>query len=163
MKKLAIIYSEYTSVIDAIKYNLSDCKIEIFQSLSRNEDDFDLIIKLNGGVYGGNALACHHSLLPAFNCENPEKQAILEGVKVTGITFYMTKSKKIVYQYPIFIKNETHFDDLEKELEYLEQALFPIIVKNLINNKPIELQNNCKKSCCGNCTEKQGECKKCSH
>lgn len=157
MKKIAILYSEYTPVIDAIKYQLSDCEIDCLTT-PQNIDKYDLVI--NFGVdFNGNALTCHHSLLPAFDCEEPIKKAMLEGVKITGITIYFTNPQKIIAQYPIFIKNETHYDELKKELIYIEQTLFPLVVQRIISNEPFDVRALLNKTCSGKC----GGCTSCNH
>ena len=158
MKKIAILYSEYMPVIDAIKYNLSDCTVDCIKT-SGNIKEYDLVINLCPNEYDTESIACRHSLLPAFDCEEPEKEAILAGVKVTGITVYYTKTRKIIAQYPVFIKNDTHFDELKRELDYLEQTILPLVAKKLINNEPFELSSIMNKGCSGNC----GGCLSCNH
>jgi folate-dependent phosphoribosylglycinamide formyltransferase PurN len=98
-------------------------------------------------------------LLPAFNSKEPVKDAILAGVKVTGITIYYTKSKIIIAQYPVFINNNTHYDELVQELDYIEQTLFPLVIQKVLNNEPFEVRALLNKSCSGNC----GGCSGCSH
>ena len=156
MKKAAILYSEYTPLIDAIKYQLSDCKIDCLTE--PNNEKYDLVINL-GIRYNGQALACHHSLLPAFDTENPAKDAILAGAKVTGITIFYTNPRKIIAQYPVFITNNMHYDELEQELTYLEQTMLPLVGEKLINNEPFEMRTLLNKTCSGNC----GGCSSCNH
>ena len=159
MKKVAILYSEYSAVIDAIKYQLSDYEVDCLTEPKKTEK-YDLVILSNYyDEFKGNALKCHHSLLPAFDCDEPVKKAILEGVKVTGITIYFTNPFKILAQYPVFINNNTHFDELEKELEYIEQTLFPLVAERILKNEPFEVRALLNKTCSGNC----GGCKGCNH
>ncbi len=158
MKKIAIVYSKYSPVIDALKYNLSDCTVDCLTSADKTEK-YDLIICLNNTKSEGNAISCHHSLLPAFNCDEPEKEAVLSGVKVTGITVYYQNTGKIIAQYPVFIKNDTHYDNLKQELTYLEQTLLPIVAEKIIKNEPFELSKIINKNCNGAC----GGCSSCSH
>ena len=77
----------------------------------------------------------------------------MSGVKVTGITIYNTKSKKIIAQYPVFIKDEFHYDELLQELKYIEQIIYPIVIEKIINKEPVEIKqfspNGC--SCSGGC------------
>ena len=158
MKKLAILYSEYSPVIDAIKYTFPDCTFDCLTAADDSEN-YDLIICLNNKKAKGNAIACHHSLLPAFDCVEPEKEAILNGVKVTGITIYYPNTKKIIAQYPVFINNDTHYNDLKQELTYLEQTLLPLVAEKILNNEPFDIQKLVNKGCGGNC----GGCSSCSH
>ena len=156
MKRIAVLYSCYTPTIDAIKFKLADCNIVCLNDCKDFSDltNFDLVVSINyKNKIDIEHLAVHHSLLPAFDCENPIEQSILSGVKVTGITFYYEKSRKIIAQYPLFIKNETHYDELEKEFSLLEQSLYPIVIEKIINNEQIDANSLLgKKSCCGGCS-----------
>ena len=158
MKKIAILYTKYSPVIDAIKYKLQDYQVDCIKSL--NEENYDLVI-LSGyeGVYEENALVCHHSLLPSFDCDEPEKQAILTGVKITGVTIYYSKTKKIVAQYPVFINNDMHYDNLKQELDYVEQTIFPLVIEKIVENKPFEINSLINNKCGGLC----GGCSSCKH
>lgn len=100
-------------------------------------------------------LKCHYSLLPAFNTEEPVRDAMLAGVKVTGVTFYYEESGRIIAQYPIFITNDMHYEDVVQQLAYLEQALRPLIMEKIANNEQIELKSMLKQNECG------GNCKGC--
>lgn len=163
MKKLAIIYQEHKTTIDAISANIKNAEVETFKTLPDNYKNFDLIagVGVSDDIFKDiEAVNVHHSLLPAFEEEEPVKQAILYGAKVTGISFYYTKSKKIITQYPIFISNSSHFDEVEQEIKYLEQTLYPLVLDKLINNELFEAKDIlAAKKCSGNC----GGCSGCSH
>ena len=159
MKKIAILYSEKSPVIDAIKYLLNNYEIDTLNEIN-DASIYDLVVLCNyDGDYKGNAIKCHHSLLPAFDCKEPEKEAILEGVKVTGITIYYTNPKRIIAQYPVFITNSMHYDDLMKELKYLEQTIFPIVLQKVLNNEAFDILSIVNKGCGNHC----GGCSSCSH
>ena len=159
MKKIAILYSEYKPVIDAIKYALSDCITDCLTECE-NISDYDLAVNLTDfKINADNVISCHYSLLPAFDCEEPVKEAILAGVKVTGITVYYTKTQKIIAQYPVFINNETHYEDLQQELTYIEQTLLPIVIKKILNNEAFNVKAIMKNGCNGKC----GGCSSCNH
>ena len=165
MKRVAILYSEYSPLVDAIKYRLSDCDADVITSLSEN-NEYDLVVLAGfNGEYKGNALKCHHSLLPAFESDEPERDAILYGAKVTGVTIYYTNPKKIVAQYPVFIKSETHFDDLKQELEYIEQTLYPLVIEKILKNEPFDTEELLSKNsaCCCSSTSCEGSCIGCNH
>lgn len=152
MKRVAILYSEYTPVIDAIIYQLKDFQVDCLNFLDENNTSYDLVVLIgNEQCYAGNALTCHYSLLPAFESDEPVKAAMLSGVKVTGITVYYTKSKNIVAQYPIFIRQEAHFEEVEQELKYIEQIIFPIVIEKVLKNEIIDLRSILQKdkSCSG--------------
>ena len=157
MKRIAVLYSEYKPIIDALKYTLSDCEVECLTEISRK--DYDLVINLCPEKSDTAGIACHHSLLPAFNSADPEKDAILAGVKVTGITIYDTVSGNIITQYPVFIKNDIHYDELKKEMDYLEQVLFPVTARKIIDNEQFDIQSFMQGGCGGNC----GGCSSCRH
>ena len=155
MKRLLILYSDYSPVIDAIKYTLQDtveivCEKEHLSEVS----DYDLIVIVGSYNYEDtDAIKVHYSLLPAFNGEEPVKEAIIAGAKVTGITFFYTKTKKIIAQYPIFIKNDSHYEDIEQELKYIEQTLYPIIIEKILNCEQFEIKSLVSNSCCtGGCS-----------
>ena len=165
MKKIAIIYTKYSPVVDALKYTLSDYCVDCYTDFV-NTEDYDLVIHLGDtDGYKGHALTCHYSLLPSFiNCKEPVKEAILKGVKVTGVTVYYTDTKKIIAQYPIFIKNDTHYDNLKQELEYLEQTILPIVARKIINNEQFEMQELLNNNCGGKCNTTSCEgCASCRH
>ena len=157
MKKVAILYSTYTPTVDALKSVFKNADVDCFMSAPTKEDSakYDLIIVTNyKEPIESNALNIHHSLLPSFAGDEPEREAIIEGVKVTGITIYYTNPQKIVAQYPLFIQNDTHYDELVEKLNQLEQLIYPIVAGKILNNEQFDiktlLQGN-SKSCCGNC------------
>lgn len=160
MKRIAIIYSEYTPTIDAIISYLKDFDVKIFDSYTQELNGFDLIVNTNyKNEISENHINVHYSLLPAFQEDEPVKQAFLSGVKVTGITFYYTNPQRIIAQYPIFISNFSHYDDVERELEYLEQTIYPLILEKILKNEPFEIRHLLSKGCSGNC----GGCNSCKH
>lgn len=153
-------YSEDTPVIDAIKYQLKEAVVECFREPNEITDNFDLVILVNyKGKYELSALGCHHSLLPAFDCKEPVKEALLAGVKVTGITIYKTDTKKIIVQYPVLIAENMHYDELEQELNYLEQTIYPLVAEKVLNNEQFEIKSLLGTGCNGSC----GGCSGCSH
>lgn len=159
MKKAVILYTKYTPTIDAIKYQLKEYEADVVTEIE-DASKYDLVILCGyQGVYEGNAISCHHSLLPAFDTDEPEKEAILSGVKVTGITIYYTNPKKIIAQYPVFITNSVHYDDLKQELDYIEQIIFPLVIEKIIKNESFEVQSLMNKDCSRGC----GGCSSCSH
>ena len=165
MKRVAILYSEYSPLVDAIRYQLSDFDVNVITSLSVN-NEYDLVVLAGfNGEFKGNALKCHHSLLPAFESDEPERDAILYGAKVTGITIYYTNPQEIVAQYPVFIRPEAHFDDLKQELKYIEQTLYPLVIKKIIKNETIDISKLMKKNsaCCCSSTSCEGSCIGCNH
>ncbi len=103
-------------------------------------------------------LKIHYSLLPAFQTDDPVRDAILTGVKVTGIT--ITLEDKIVAQYPIFITNDMHYDNLKLYLEEIANKLLPLVKEKLDNNEQFEVkdlmgvkESKCNGGCnnCGGC------------
>lgn len=159
MKKVVIIYSEYTPTIDAIIAYLKDFEVKAVNSVEEI-GACDLLVNTNyEKEIPQNHINVHYSLLPAFSDNEPVKEAFLAGVKVTGITFYYTNPERIIAQYPIFISNFSHYDDIERELEYLEQTIYPLILEKILRNEPFEIRKLLTKGCSGNC----GGCDSCKH
>lgn len=159
MKKIVIIYSEYTPTIDAIIARLKDFEVKAVNSVEEI-GACDLLVNTNyDKEIPQNHINVHYSLLPAFSDNEPVKEAFLAGVKVTGITFYYTNPERIIAQYPIFISNFSHYDDIERELEYLEQTIYPLILEKILRNEPFEIRKLLTKGCSGNC----GGCDSCKH
>ena len=157
MKKIAIIYSQYSPTIDSIKSRLNGIKIDLYTNHNFNGSEYDLIISVNfKEEIPFRTLYCHHSLLPAFNCNEPVKQAFLEGVKITGITIYFSNPRNIIFQYPLVIESDAHYDEIKQQLEYLEQSIYPVVIENILNNKPLNVKNLLGKSCKGNCNSCKG-------
>lgn len=159
MKNVVIIYSEYTPTIDAIIAYLKDFEVKAVNSVEEI-GACDLLVNTNyDKEIPQNHINVHYSLLPAFSDNEPVKEAFLAGVKVTGITFYYTNPERIIAQYPIFISNFSHYDDIERELEYLEQTIYPLILEKILRNEPFEIRKLLTKGCSGNC----GGCDSCKH
>lgn len=156
MKSIAILYSEWSSTIDALLSQLSDFDVHSFKEGACDCSQYDLIIGVGNISEKYKGLACKHSLFPAFwESNNPEKDAVLEGVKVTGITIYYTEPFKIIAQYPLMISNSNHFDEIEQQLEYLEQVVYPLVAEKYAKNEVFDIQDLFKKSSCS------GECSSC--
>ena len=154
MKTIAILYSENTPVLDAVISKLDDYNYQLLTAFPENPDDFDLIIDVNfKNDIKSNVLKCHYSLLPSFQSDEPLREAFLEGVKVTGITVYFTDPVRILAQYPVFIRNDAHYDDILQEMEYLEQVIFPIVIEKILLNEPFDIQDLLKgNKCSGGCS-----------
>lgn len=147
MKKVAIVYSEYSPTIDAIiKMNEHLAMFSCFENKPDEEFDFVIGMGVDDCAVGINV---HYSLLPSFAGEDPLRQAILAGVKVTGISFYYTNPFRLILQYPLIISNDMHFDDIQQELQYLEQVLYPILVNKILKNEQIDVKNILNKGCGG--------------
>ena len=162
MKKIAVLYSTYNPTIDAIKLHLSDVEVCCFQELITDDElkKYDLVVLCNyNKPVNINALNIHHSLLPAFSGNEPEKQTILNGVKVTGITVFYTNPERIIAQCPIFIENGMHFDELETQMNNLEQIIYPLVIEKILKNEPFEIKDllrNQNSGGCGGCCTKCG-------
>lgn len=151
MKKIAILYETYQPIIDSLKslgYN-TDC----YTSLDFNPDDYDLIISTDyKNEIPFRVLTSHLSLLPAFADKEPVKNAVLSGVKVTGVTVYYTNPEKFLAQYPVFIYNDAHYDEIYQELTYLEQALLTAVASKILKNEPFESKTLLTGKHCGRCS-----------
>ena len=159
MKNLVVIYSEYFPVIDALKSYFPQYSVDCFRIDEFVDKDIkaDLFVALNGvKPFDENTVSVHYSLLPAFDEDNPVEKAVLAGVKVTGITFSYLKTKQIVAQYPLIIDSSMHFDEITRQLQYIEQMLLPRVIEKFINNEQFDIKNLMNKNGCGGC-------KGCSH
>ena len=155
--KIALLYSNKTPLVDAMVYQLSSFDLDLFEKTPINADSYNLVICLDKNFEGKyKGLACHHSLLPAFNSPEPVYDAIVAGAKVTGITIYYTEPFKIIAQYPLIINNSAHFDEIETQLSYLEQIIFPLVAEKYAKNEPFEISDLLKSHSC------KGACSSCS-
>ena len=95
-------------------------------------------------------LKIYYSLLPAFeNSDDPVRDAILAGVKVTGIT--IKQEDRIVAQYPMFITGDMHYDELKTYLEHVANIMLPLVKEKIANNEAFESQTLMKNSNCSGC------------
>jgi len=101
----------------------------------------------------------HPSLLPSFKGKDAIKQAFLAGVKVSGITIHWVEKGidegKIISQYPVFIDNSMHLDELEEEIHAVEHKLYPIVIEKVLEDKVFDFQDLMKSSC-NNSTNEDG-------
>lgn len=166
MKKLCLVNP--VDISDEFYSLLSNVDITIVSSVEEASENYDLIALFHSTkilshefVSGNNVINIHKSLLPAFDTENPVKDAYLAGVKVTGVTVFQYKNndKKILAQYPVLLDNYTHYDDLENELKEIELKLYPLVIKSILEDKIfdiVELLSPSNHGCsgcggCGNC------------
>ena len=98
----------------------------------------------------------HYSLLPAFNCEDPIKEAFLSGVKVSGVTVFRVSDGKILAQYPVLIDNSVHFYDFEREIKKTGEFLYKKVIESIQNDKVFDFSDLFGVSSCRGCG-------KCSH
>lgn len=139
MKKIAILYKQNSPLTDAIRVKTTNFDVDWFSDCNFDPSQYDLIISAGyDDPVHFNVLKSHLSLLPSFDSKEPVKDAFLYGVKVTGVTVFYTLPQKIIAQYPVFIYNDAHFDELECELRYIEQTFFPEVIEKIIKNEPFE-------------------------
>ena len=165
MKKIAVLYSSYTPTIDAIKFNLDGiAEVDCLCEINENEaDKYDLIVLCGyNDIFNKKAINIHHSLLPSFSGENPVKEAVLYGAKVTGLTVYYTNPQKIIAQYPVFITDDAHYDDIVQELNYLEQVIYPVIINKILKNESFEINSIIRSNKTNKCLSGCGGCSGCS-
>lgn len=151
MKKIAILYETYRPVIDSLKSlgYVTDC----YTSLNFSPDDYDLVISTDYSKKTSfRVLTSHLSLLPAFADEEPVKNAVLSGVKVTGVTVYYSNPETILAQYPVFIYNDAHYDEIYQELTYIEQVLLTTVANKILKNEPFESKTLLGSKHCGGCS-----------
>lgn len=158
------------------KYLPLDKNLEYFK-----ENKFDLvalagymqILPENVLKEMGKVINVHPSLLPSFKGKDAIKQAFLAGVKISGITIHYVEKDidagKIIAQYPIFIQNGAHLDEVEAEIHEIEHKLYPIVIEKVLEDKVFDFQDLIKSSCnnkgCGgdSSDSSSGGCKGCNH
>ncbi len=163
-KQIAVLSSQKTPIIQALSDYFKDKEIKIFQTeniLEACEADLCIIDEYKGYV-NEKVLDCtqfisiHNSLLPAFDCENPEEKAFEMGVKVSGVTIYYTDSKKIIAQYPVFIDLMTTMNEFKQEIQSVKNKLCPFVAESVIEDKLFSFDmllkpDRCSGSCSQNC------------
>ena len=154
-KRIVILYNEPEPLIDALKHVFDGIENVVCLNNSKElkEDDFVILCGYKG--YEKEALNIHYSLLPAFQTDNPIKDSIIYGAKVTGITIFYNKSKKIIAQYPVFIDKDDDYLTLTNKLSIIAQGIYPIAAKKIYNNEYFDinaLENRCGTGC-GGCKE----------
>lgn len=110
----------------------------------------------------GKVINIHPSILPAFKGKDAIQQAFLAGVKVTGVTIHEVDSTldggKIIAQYPVFITQGTHLDELEEEIHTIEHKLYPIVAEKVLDDKVFDFQDLMRSSCSGGGKCNGGKC-----
>ena len=94
----------------------------------------------------------HYSLLPAFDCKNPIKEAFLSGVRVSGVTIIRTSDNKILAQYPVLITNSTHYDEFESEMIKTGKILYDKVIECIEKDKVFDIEDLFSKRCCQGCS-----------
>lgn len=173
MKSVCVVSSQNHPVLLSICKRLDNICVDNIEDISELDTNkkYDLVVLIeNSGKIDKEILKkytvinIHPSLLPAFEGQNPLKEAFLYGVKVTGVTVYKLtpNSKKIILaQYPVIIDNYTHFDQLSAEIIKLEAELYPLVIKSVLEDKVFDIvellsqSGNCQKNKCS------GHCKNC--
>lgn len=112
----------------------------------------------------GKVINIHPSLLPAFKGKDAIKQAFLAGVKISGITIHYVEKDidagKIIAQYPIFIANGAHLDEVEAEIHEIEHKLYPIVIEKVLEDKVFDFQDLMRGKCGGKCSDGGGSSSK---
>ena len=166
--------SSRNDLLESIQKIIPDVEIVQIENLSSDISlkSFDLIA-LTDYVEGitqeiinaNKVINVHQSLLPSFPQNNALKDAYLNGVKVTGVTVYKVEniedqilSGRIIAQYPVLIDNFTHYDELENEIKKLEQQLYPLVIKSILEDKVFDIvdflsapQMSCNSNKCSGC------------
>lgn len=87
----------------------------------------------------------HPSILPAFKGKDAIKRAFLAGVKLSGITIHWVEKDldngRIIAQYPVFISNDTRFDEFERNIHSIEHKLYPLVLHNLLEDRVFDFQD----------------------
>lgn len=110
----------------------------------------------------GKIINIHPSLLPSFKGKDAIKQAFLAGVKISGITIHYVEKDidagKIIAQYPIFIANGAHLDEVEAEIHDIEHKLYPIVIEKVLEDKVFDFQDLMRGKCGDSCGSSSKGC-----
>lgn len=153
--KVKIVWiSENKSLSDTAKSLEVDFKL---YDLS-NFNDYDLIAATDfKKEVDFKILKVIKTLLPAFQSDEPIKEAIEAKVNVAGVSVYFLNPFEIIAQYPIFIEKPYNYNQILFNLQVIEQILYPLVIEKLLNNEKFEtkalMQQN---SCSGNCNSCKG-------
>lgn len=170
--------SQREDILESVKKQLPNIEIVVCNSVLEisNLKEYDLIA-LTDYIEGitqeiidnNRVINVHQSLLPSFPQKSALKDAYLNGVKVFGVSVHNVElveknilSGKIIAQYPVLIDNYTHFDELETEIKQLEQQLYPLVIKSILEDKVFDIVDflstpNLAHGCSGGC----GGCHNC--
>jgi len=87
--------------------------------------------------YGGRWLNVHPALLPSFPGTHAVADALVHGVKVTGVTVFMVDdgvdTGPIVLQEAIEVRDDDDWDSLETRVHQVEHRLLPRAVRALLD------------------------------
>ncbi len=168
MKKMAIINGGelLTSIINYFRGMVDITAVGSADDNVIKSNKFDLII-INGSVsdidkeiFKENiVIRLQPSLLPAFDVKEPVKNAFLAGVKVSGVTVCRLNKEgqndKIMAQFPVLIDYNSHFDEFAENMRKTEEMFYPIVIKQILENKPFSFSCIMGSGCNGDC----GSCK----
>lgn len=168
MKKVGLLQNSNRNFTEGLidKFLSEEVEVCSFSDINLlNENLFDLVILYNFNnlpIKNNSNTRCiniHPSLLPAFEGENAIERAYKSGVKVTGITISDAITEEIIAQYPIYIRDLMHFDELTEEINKKICSTIPKIAKALLEDKIIDFceATEAQNSCCG------GQCGGCNH
>jgi methionyl-tRNA formyltransferase len=111
--------------------------------------DFGFIIpKKVIDLMNGQIINVHFSLLPKYRGASPVQHAILNGDKITGITYYLLDEKmdtgNIIHQIEYIIDTEATSGQIYEILFKIASEKLPDVIKKLHSNelKPIPQDNN---------------------
>lgn len=169
-KTIALLSTGKSPNAEAIKEYFKDKAVEILETDSlfdASECDLCVTDGFKGHIKN-EILECtqfvniHYSLLPAFDCDNPIKEAFNAGVKVSGVTFRFLNNNevnknggKILAQYPVFIDYTTTLEEFEEEMYKVSQKLAPFVLESVSDDVIFNFGMLLNPHDCGGC----GGCK----
>jgi phosphoribosylglycinamide formyltransferase-1 len=85
--------------------------------------------------YAGRLINLHPSLLPAFPGLRAVRQALVYGVKITGVTVHYVTDEldagPIIAQEPVRVEERDTEDSLSARIHAVEHRLLPAVVRQL--------------------------------
>lgn len=131
---------------------------EILQELKDHQVEFIALagyMRLIGETlleaFGGRIVNIHPSLLPSFPGKDAIGQALLGGVKVTGVTIHYVDAGMdtgpIIAQQAVSLSDDETEESLAKKIHEIEHSLYVTTLQKLLNEKGRE--SNHEKTCIG--------------
>lgn len=97
----------------------------------------------------GKIINLHPSLLPTFKGMHAVEDALLAGVKWTGITVHFVDegidTGKIIAQMPVPILNEDSIETLKERIHKAEHVVYPAIIEKIIGGEKFEGAFECQR------------------
>ena len=90
-------------------------------------------------AYAGRAVNTHPALLPSFPGMHAEQQALVHGVRFTGVTVHLVDEEvdhgPIVLQEPVMVLPDDDEESLHRKIQEVEHRLYPRAARLLLQGR----------------------------